>query len=387
MRVVVPVTQNYFDWLGGLNYLRTLVGAVAEHGSGAIEPILLVPRRRPADALTGFPPGAALETTALFDARSPRWAVRTAVARGTGTDLGLDRLLRRLDADLLSHHAPLGGRARTPTLAWIPDLQHRLLPELFDRRDHRARDRLLARIDRHAAGVLVSSQAAASDLAAALPGVSDRIHVLRFVPDVGPAPDPAEVRAVREAHGLEGPYLYLPNQLWVHKNHRVVVEALGLLRRRGAPVTVVATGDTADPRSPGLAGELAARAAELGAQDDFRLLGRVPYPAVKGLMVGAVAVVNPSLFEGWSTTVEEARALGKRTVLSDIAVHREQDLPSAIYADPRDPEAFADALAEAWAGEPADAEAGRRQTAQVQHPVRRREFALRYEEICTGLTR
>lgn len=387
MRVVVPLTQNYFEWLGGLNYLRTLVTAVGEHGTGQVQPVLLVPRKRPPEALSGFPSGLQIDHSALLDAGKPAWVARTALARATGTDAALDRTVRGLGADLLSHHDPLGGHARTPTLSWIPDVQHRRLPELFSRREHRARDRQLARIDRHAAGVVVSSQAGRADLAAAIPGASDRIHVLRFVPDIGAEATEADVRAAREEHGLTGGYLYLPNQMWVHKNHRVVVEAMGRLRREGAAVTVVATGDTADPRSPGLAGELSARAAELGVRDDLRVLGRVPYATVKALMAGAVAVVNPSLFEGWSTTVEEARALGKRTVLSDIDVHREQDLPAALYADPRDAEAFAAALAQAWDGEDEGAEAARRAAAHAQHTARRRAFARRYEDICLGLNR
>jgi len=387
MRVVVPVTQNYFEWLGGLNYLRTLVSAVDEHGSGEIQPILLAPERRPPDALNGFPPELRIESSALLDVGRPAWVARTARARATGTDAGLDRVVRGLGADLLSHHDPLGRGAHTPTLAWIPDVQHRRLPELFSRRQHRERDRQLARIDRYAAGVVVSSEAGRADLAAAIPGASDRIHVLRFVPDIGADASETDVRAARDEHGLTGRYLYLPNQMWVHKNHRVVVEAMGRLRREGAAVTVVTTGDTADPRSPGLAGELSARAAELGVQDDLRVLGRVPYANVKALMAGAVAVVNPSLFEGWSTTVEEARALGKRTVLSDIDVHREQDLPAALYADPRDAEAFAAALAQAWDEEDESAETARRAAAHAQHPARRRAFARRYEDICLGLNR
>jgi hypothetical protein len=38
----------------------------------------------------------------------------------------------------------------------------------------------------------------------------------------------------------------------------------------------------------------------------------------------AIAVLNPSLFEGWSTTVEEAKAQGKQMILSSLPVHMEQ---------------------------------------------------------------
>ena len=65
-------------------------------------------------------------------------------------------------------------------------------------------------------------------------------------------------------------------------------------------------------------------------------------------MRGAAAVVQPSLFEGWSTVVEDARALGKRVFLSDIPVHREQRPAGAVYFDPHRPEVLADEIARTW---------------------------------------
>lgn len=43
------------------------------------------------------------------------------------------------------------------------------------------------------------------------------------------------------------------------------------------------------------------------------------------LMKHAIAIINPSLFEGGSTTVEEAKSLLKVIILSGIPVHREQN--------------------------------------------------------------
>ena len=115
--------------------MRTLVSAVVEHGSGEVEPVLVIPKRRPTGGLDGYPPGIETIETRLFDVYSPPWAGRTAITRATGWDAALELLLQRHDLDLLSHHAPLGVRARLPTLSWVPDLQHRRLPELFDARD------------------------------------------------------------------------------------------------------------------------------------------------------------------------------------------------------------------------------------------------------------
>jgi glycosyltransferase involved in cell wall biosynthesis len=70
----------------------------------------------------------------------------------------------------------------------------------------------------------------------------------------------------------------------------------------------------------------------------------VPHNHVFQLMRQSLAVLQPSLFEGWSTTVEEAKSVGKSVILSDIPVHHEQDPPAAVYFDPHDPEALADCL-------------------------------------------
>ena len=56
----------------------------------------------------------------------------------------------------------------------------------------------------------------------------------------------------------------------------------------------------------------------------FLPLGVVPYADTQALMAHSRAVINPSRFEGWSTTVEEAKTMGKTLLLSDIPVHREQ---------------------------------------------------------------
>jgi glycosyltransferase involved in cell wall biosynthesis len=55
----------------------------------------------------------------------------------------------------------------------------------------------------------------------------------------------------------------------------------------------------------------------------------------------SIALINPSLFEGWSSTVEEAKSLGKRIILSDIPIHREQNPPGGLYFKSDDPEMLA----------------------------------------------
>jgi len=105
-------------------------------------------------------------------------------------------------------------------------------------------------------------------------------------------------------------FFYLPNQFWKHKNHMVVIEALGLLKQQGFDAVVAVTGNPLDPRHPGYVGQLNVRIESLGLRDNFRILGLVPRRHVISLLRTCAALINPSFFEGWSSTVEEARAIG-----------------------------------------------------------------------------
>ncbi len=85
----------------------------------------------------------------------------------------------------------------------------------------------------------------------------------------------------------------------------------------------------------------------------MRFLGFLPRADQLALMAGAVAVVQPSLCEGWSTVVEDAKALGRHVIASDIAVHREQLATGADFFAPDDAEALAGLLNRYAAADPA----------------------------------
>jgi glycosyltransferase involved in cell wall biosynthesis len=167
----------------------------------------------------------------------------------------------------------------------------------------------------------------------------------------------------------------------VHKNHRLVVEAIGLLARRGCHVTVVSTGHHWDYRHPKHYAQLQSRIAELDIESSYLRLGVVPFTDMIGLMKESICVVNPSRFEGWSTTVEEAKALGKFVLLSDIPVHREQSPRYCAFFDVDDVEGLADLM---WARWQQAADQGDRvpeTEIAAAHRENRAAFAKRYRKI------
>jgi glycosyltransferase involved in cell wall biosynthesis len=155
-----------------------------------------------------------------------------------------------------------------------------------------------------------------------------------------------EVRCVRN---LPQKYLYLPNQFWVHKNHITVLRALALLREReGLEIPLICTGTQSDRRNATHFESLQVFMRESGIESQVRLLGMLPRREQIAVLRGAAAVVQPSLFEGWSTVVEDTRACGRPIFLSDIPVHREQAPPRATYFAPESVEELALILRHQW---------------------------------------
>ena len=73
----------------------------------------------------------------------------------------------------------------------------------------------------------------------------------------------------------------------------------------------------------------------------FVISEMIPLDHVYALLRASTALINPSRFEGGSTTVEEAKSFGVPTILSDIDVHREQTNDAARYFGVDDAEALA----------------------------------------------
>src|SRR5262249_55024043 len=155
--------------------------------------------------------------------------------------------------------------------------------------------------------------------------VSTEIIALPFA--AAPQPDWFDIDVTRlwSKYNLPPNYFLCSNQFWVHKNHAVVIEALAIAKAEARAHHVVFTGETYDYRDPGHFQRLMRRVEELGVMQNCHFLGLLPKLDQIGLMRAAVAVIQPTLFEGGpgGGAVYDAVALGKRVVLSDIPINRE----------------------------------------------------------------
>lgn len=332
------------SWNGGTNYLANLLQVLRSHLTDHFEAVLFV---APDQADLGrriFAP--LLETALVTDAGMARAGkggrAIGAVLRGHDPDM-VDLVHRHRIAVMFESARFFGSGFPVPVLAWMPDFQHRHLPSYFSR-SQRVRRELGFRLQCSGGRiVMVSSQAAANDCETFYPAARGRTAVVRFTPSLPFEDIRARAATVVRDHGLPRRFFLLPNQFWGHKNHDLVLSALDLLAVQGLlgqcpPIAMC--GSTTDHRDSGLFHRIMARAAERGLLSHFRHLGNRPYLDVLALNAASLAVINPSRFEGWSSSVEEAKALATPLALSDIATHREQ-APEALFFGVNDPTALA----------------------------------------------
>jgi glycosyltransferase involved in cell wall biosynthesis len=229
--------------------------------------------------------------------------------------------------------------------------------------------------------IIASSECARVDLCAFSPENAYKMELLRFVANPTPFTDVASLPDLQRLYSFEGTYFLVPNQFWAHKNHRIVIGALQELKRQGKPFLVLMTGKTVDHRDPLFFPSLMQYAADCDVLDCFRVLGQIPFNHLAGLMRHTVAFINPSRFEGWSTSVEEAKSLGKQIVLSDLPVHREQAPEHGFYFPPEDPVALAAAMRAAHDGFDEQCDRVMQNVAREKFPERQRDFGETYRCI------
>jgi glycosyltransferase involved in cell wall biosynthesis len=330
-------------WMGGIAYIRNLAraivaadpsaklsfisGADIAHDWRDRSPLIVLPQRAP-----------------FFDRLRHRTHRRLADAAEKANIDFLYPLTYDNDYNL-GVALPLPPRLGARWAGWVPDFQHRYLPELFPEDEMARREKNIALLAESAPRLVSSSATAAADFIRWFPQHSQKSRVVRFAtfPEAtwdAPLGQPLPAVPAR--------FFLVCNQFWTHKNHLLLFKAADILRQRGREVQIVCTGELDDFRDRSYAQQVHEVLRTTGLRDRVTLVGRVPRRVQIELMRRALAIIQPSLFEGWSTVVEDARALGRPLLLSDLAVHREQDPPCATYFPATDADALAATMEEAW---------------------------------------
>lgn len=342
----VAILGDHYNWSGGMDFVRLLVNALVQDDQGS-----------------------ECKVTILFSKRYCFHGVREAAWSSLRVfkDIILKRQLMRYNRqarkpflDLLSHidgnysiesydgrqesmlsalkrsssHVILGVIGSfeesfpIPWVSYIYDFQHKYYPDFFSSEECLNRDIAFDTILRDSRATIVNSQAACRDIAKFFPYSPSRIFSLPFAA----APSPQWFEPSHEdlflKYKLPKRYFIICNQFWIHKAHITAFEALrDLLARKGDAeyCHIVCTGKADDNRQPEYFKELKAKIKSNGIQDRIHFLGFIPKIDQIQIMKEAIAVIQPTFFEGGpgGGSVYDAVAMGVPAIISDIPVNRE----------------------------------------------------------------
>jgi glycosyltransferase involved in cell wall biosynthesis len=105
----------------------------------------------------------------------------------------------------------------------------------------------------------------------------------------------------------------------------VVVQALAYLKSLGEiDFSIVFTGKQMDAVNQDYFLSVVDAVEKSNLSSDVYFLGFLDRNDQLSLMAGAIGVLQPSTFEGWSTVIEDAKTLNKQVFASAIDIHIEQ---------------------------------------------------------------
>lgn len=227
---------------------------------------------------------------------------------------------------------------------WVHDFQECRLPDFFTAEEAAARSALANKVAKMPeATLIVSSHDALNDFRHYFAGALCKTRVLRFTSSL-PDYSSVNMEEQKKLFGIHSPYFICSNQFWQHKNHRVVLNAVAILKEKNLRYQVLFTGKNFDHRNPGYFASLEQFVADNGLGPWVSFLGFIDRNVQLQLADHALSYIQPSLFEGWSTTVEDAKCMNQHIILSNLPVHLEQIDYNVDFFDPHDPAQLAAAM-------------------------------------------
>ncbi|HMK07113.1 MAG TPA: glycosyltransferase family 1 protein [Flavobacterium sp.] len=242
----------------------------------------------------------------------------------------------KLDSIFPLHDFPVRTKLNCKLISWYADLQHMHYPQFFSKAKRLERYLRVQFILKNADHLVVSSEAVRDDFHRffKIPK-SLNFHTYHFVSIIDKFPEHS-LAELKTQYNLPDDYFIICNQFHKHKNHKVAFQAVAALKKKGIRINLVLTGKLPEDAKSVYLQELRNILAENQLEDQIIFLGVLPRDVQLSIMKHSLAIIQPSLFEGWSTVNEDAIALQKPVICSDLIVNIEQMKDKGYYFSPHD---------------------------------------------------
>ncbi|MDF5731545.1 MAG: glycosyltransferase [Rhizonema sp. PD38] len=352
------IMQGGHGWIGGSEYIKNIIlalGTVAPDVRSTFELSLLCNETIDANVYKQIESYVnkiyytELHLKPLTLRNRFIWKMMTSLSKYKQKNPRMEAFFRKEEINFVyPYSSQNSARKSYRSASWIADFQHKYLPQFFTEKELRQRDEGLNHLARCSSTVVLSSKTAESDFHMFFPEASYKTKVLSFKTYPASTWYEGNPQKKQQEYSLPNRFFLISNQFWQHKNHLIVFQALKLLQEKLIYPIVVCTGHIYDHRKPDYSDTILQTIHKLGISNQVYLLGLIPKFDQMQLMRRSLAIIQPSLFEGWSTLIEDARCLGKRMILSDFPVNLEQNPPNSVFFERKSSEHLASFLADWW---------------------------------------
>lgn len=226
-------------------------------------------------------------------------------------------------------------------LYWKPDFQEQYFPQYVSTKEIEFVNSEMKKIAANSNYTLVlSSQNAMDDYKTFFSPTFNKTKLLKFI---SLTPDISKISAesVLQKYNITKRYFLVANQFWPHKNHMVILEAMKELFESSSDFQIVMTGKKSTYRDKKYLINMEKFILENGLQKNVKMTSFISREEQLVLMYNSIAVIQPSLFEGWSTVIEDCKNLGHFVLASDLSVNIEQISKNCLFFEKSNPKDLA----------------------------------------------
>lgn len=328
------VFSNNENWIGGTYYILNLISAINTIDD-SIKPLLVIFYTKNEDIkiiqCTNYP---YLEFITL----EPKYSLSQRILNKLSTLIFNKKIIEKKHDDIVEIVFPYSFEPSLKKiknkLCWIPDFQEHFLPNFFSAEEIKQRKEKQQKIVKSQFPVVFSSIDAQNNFNYIYPQAENKTYILNFAVTHNLDFNKLNIDDIYKKYNLNEPYYMSPNQFWVHKNHKIIIEAARILKEQDKlNFKIVFTGKEYDHRYPEYTTFLKTKVKEYNLEEKLIFLGFIDRGEQLMLLKHSMAVIQPSKFEGWSTVIEDAKSLNKYIIASNLEVNKEQVKENVVFFD------------------------------------------------------
>jgi hypothetical protein len=343
IRIGFIINFDFKSWYGGTNVIKNLIYCIQKYSKNNYEPVLFVRKSLKKKDLREFNSIKVVKTN-IFDISILNRIFYKIIILFFGRCSRFDTFFEKHNIKVISHVNTFaynfftGHKSSIKSISWVTDFQHLYYPEYFSIKNKILRNFNIFLCSLHSSKILVSSYEAQNDLKKVSKKAFRKSAVSQFYFKFDKSKDILGFSELKKIFNVKNNFFLISNQYWIHKNYEIVLESLFFLKKNNKlnNLLILSTGSSKDHRNKNYFDKIMKLVEKYNLNDNFKYLGVVTYQQVLSLMYYSIALINPSKFEGRNVSVEQARSMGKKIILSDIRIHREQNTPRTVFFNPND---------------------------------------------------